>query len=195
MTEWEKARQGQWINAADEDLWQRRQRAKMLLWEAERLRPDQVEERMELYRQLLGGMGNDCYIEPPFRADYGTNITLGDGVYINYNLTVLDCAPVTVGNRVLIAPNVSIYNVEHPFDPVLRGTTAVERGKSVVIEDDVWIGGSVTILGGVTIGRGSIIGAGSVVNRDIPPGVVAAGNPCRPIRPIDPADRVHNPIV
>ena len=125
---------------------------------------------------------------PPLRCDYGYNIFLGEDVEINYNLTVLDVGRVRIGDRVLIAPNVSIYTAGHPIHPLSR-RSGYEYGIDVSIGDDVWIGGSVTILPGVHIGSGSVIGGGSVVTKDVPAMVVAAGNPCRVLHPITEEDR------
>lgn len=110
---------------------------------------------------------------------------MGDYVFANYHFTVLDCAKVRIGNHVYIAPNVSIYTAGHPLDVVLR-RKGLEYARPVRIGDDVWIGGGVSILPGVTVGNNVVIGAGSVVNRDIPDNSLAAGNPCRVIRQLDP---------
>lgn len=105
-------------------------------------------------------------IEPPFRADYGTNLRVGQGVYINFDCTILDTCVVTIGDRCVFGPHVNIYSATHPLDPAVRnGTKGPEAGAEIHIEDDCWIGGAVTILPGVTIGRGSTVGAGSVVTK------------------------------
>ena len=104
------------------------------------------------------------YIEPPFRADYGTNLRVGKGVYINFGCTILDTCAVTIGDRCVLGPSINIYGATHPLDPAVRkGIEGPEGGAEIHIEDDCWIGGAVTILPGVRIGRGSTIGAGSVV--------------------------------
>ena len=128
------------------------------------------------------------YLEPPLRCDYGSNIRLGDRVYANFNLVVLDCAAVTIGNDVLIGPNVGIYTAGHPVDPGLR-RQGLEFALPITIEDGVWIGGHAVIAPGVRIGRNSVIGAGSVVTKDIPANVVAVGNPCRVVRSVTEKDR------
>ena len=127
-------------------------------------------------------------LEPPLRCDYGSNIRLGDRVYANFNLVVLDCAAVTIGNDVLIGPNVGIYTAGHPVDPGLR-RQGLEFALPITIEDGVWIGGHAVIAPGVRIGRNSVIGAGSVVTKDIPANVVAVGNPCRVVRSVTEKDR------
>ena len=112
------------------------------------------------------------------RIDYGCNTHIGNNVFINFNFVLLDCAPVTIGNNVFIAPDVQIYTAQHPLDPDTRNQH-IGSARPINIGDDVWIGGGSIILPGVTIGKGSTIGAGSVVKHDIPAGVIAAGNPCQ----------------
>jgi maltose O-acetyltransferase len=130
---------------------------------------------------LLGSIGARSEVRPPFFCDYGSNITLGDDVFLNFNCVMLDVVPITVGDRVQIASAVQFLAADHPFDPVERAS-GVESGAPITVEDDVWLGGGVLLLPGVTVGRASVIGAGSVVTKDIPPGVVAVGNPCRVLR-------------
>ncbi|KAL2370264.1 acetyltransferase [Blastomyces gilchristii SLH14081] len=129
---------------------------------------------------------NEPWIEAPIRVDYGFNVKVGAGVFINFNCVILDTCLVTIGARALLGPNVSIYSGTHPLDPALRnGTKGPELGKEVHIGEDCWIGGNVDILPGVTIGKGATIGAGSVVTKDVPAFHVAAGNPARIIRRIE----------
>jgi maltose O-acetyltransferase len=123
----------------------------------------------------------DVAITPPFSCDYGRNIRLGSAVYFNFNCVVLDVAPVTIGNHVLFGPAVQIYTAYHPLDAAER-RSGIEYGKPVVLGDDVWVGGGAIVCPGVTIGAGAVIGAGSVVTRDVPPYVLAVGNPCRVLR-------------
>ena len=152
------------------------------------LSPDQTEEIAATLRDILGTAGAGAWIEAPFHCDYGKNIHVGKNFFANYNLTVLDVGQVKIGDNVLMGPNVSIYAVGHPIHPDAR-RSGYEYGQGVDIGSDVWLGGSVVILGGVTIGAGTVVAAGSVVTRDLPPNVVAAGNPCRVVRPITEADR------
>jgi maltose O-acetyltransferase len=140
-------------------------------------------KREDMLRALLGALGERSYIRPPFFCDYGYNLTLGDDVFMNFNCVALDVVPITIGNRVQMAPAVQLLAADHPLDPAER-SSGREFGRPITIEDDVWLGGGVVVLPGVTIGRASVIGAGSVVTKDIPPGVVAVGNPCRVIREI-----------
>lgn len=123
------------------------------------------------------------WVEPPFRIDYGTNLKLGQNVFISFNCTVADTCVVSIGARTLLGPNIGLYSATHPTDPDLRnGTKGPELGKPITIEEDVWIGGHVTILPGVTIGKGSTVGAGSVVTKDVAPYTVVAGNPAKFIK-------------
>ena len=173
-----------WMDGLSEE----RRACQEKLWEFNNLPPERWEERPALLKKLLGGLGERSMLLPPLRCDYGTNIFIGEGVEINYNLTVLDVGRVHIGDRVLIAPNVSIYTAGHPIHPDSRNS-AYEYGKAVTIGDNVWIGGNTVICPGVTIGSNTAIGAGSVVTHDIPDWCVAAGNPCRVIRRITEADR------
>ena len=174
------------FNSLTGDLTGERTRAKILckqLNEADTYDP--VQMRAVLH-ELLGRHGERFYIEPPFRCDYGYNIEIGECFYANYNLSVLDCAKVTIGDRVLIGPNVCITTAGHPIHPLSR--SKYEYAIPIRIGSDVWIGANVVINPGVTIGDGSVIGSGAVVTKDVPPYVVAAGNPCRVIRTITDED-------
>jgi len=147
-----------------------------------------VEEVRGIFRELLGSIGADFWIQPPFYCDYGSNIHIGDHFYANYDCVILDPAPVTIGDHVFLAPRVCIYTAAHPIDAEVRNTE-LEYAKPVTIGSSVWIGGSTVINPGVTIGDNVVIGSGSVVTRDIPSGVVAVGNPCRVLRPITGEDK------
>lgn len=145
------------------------------------LSSEQKPERLRLLQALLGSCYPDLEIVPAFHCDYGYNIHLGRHFYANSNCVFLDCAEIRIGNHVFLGPNVQIYAATHPLDPELR-RQGIESAKPVRVGDDVWIGGATIINPGVTIGSGTTIGAGSVVTKDIPPHVLAAGNPCRVIR-------------
>ena len=138
--------------------------------------------------QELMGTEQIPYIVPPFYCDYGNHISVGNNVFINYNCTLLDVGKVTIGDNCMLAPGVAIYTAGHPLHPDSRNS-GYEYGMDVTIGDNVWIGGSVVITPGVHIGDCCVIGAGSVVTKDIPAWSLAAGNPCRVIRPITEADR------
>jgi maltose O-acetyltransferase len=135
----------------------------------------------DVLRELLGSVGKDASIRPPFFCDYGYNVTLGDNVFVNFNCVMLDVVPITIGNRVQIASAVQLLAADHPLDAGERASGR-EFGRPITLEDDVWLGGGAIVCPGVTIGRATVIGAGSVVTKDIPAGVVAVGNPCRVLR-------------
>lgn len=185
MTEKEKCLQGLLYDANyDTELLMEREKAKEMLFDYNRLRPSQKEERTQLLKQLLGKTGKELIIEPPFACDYGYNIEVGENFYANVNLVILDGAKVSIGDNVFLAPNVGIYTAGHPLD-VAQRNRGLEYARPVTIGHNVWIGAGVNILPGVTIGDDTVIGAGSVVTKDIPSGVLAVGNPCRVIRPIE----------
>ena len=145
-------------------------------------------ERMELLRSIFGHLEEDAVIVPPFYCDKGTQIYIGKHFYANTGLLILDEADVRIGDHVFIAPRVCIYTAGHPIDADIRRMD-LEYAKGVTIGDDVWIGGNVVINPGVTIGSNVVIGSGSVVTKDIPDGVIAAGNPCRVLREITQEDK------
>ena len=178
---WDDMVSGREYDATHPYLLERLNATKDRIWEYNKMRPSMLKERNELLRGLLGKSDGDTFINQPFYCDYGSNIRVGRRFFANFNFTVLDEAPVTVGNDCFIGPNVSIYTACHSTDPVKRNSRR-EWAKPVTIGDNVWIGGSVTILPGVTIGSNVTIGAGSVVVKDIPDGCVAVGNPCRVVK-------------
>ncbi len=145
-------------------------------------------ELLEATKALLGSSPGDAIICPPFHCDYGSHTHVGKHFFANYNCTILDVAEVTIGDHVMLAPNVAIYTAGHPIHPETRNS-GYEYGKAVSIGSNVWIGGNTVICPGVHIGSNVVIGAGSVVTHDIPDWCVAAGNPCRVQRPITDADR------
>ena len=178
---WDDMVSGREYDATHPYLLERLNATKDRIWEYNKMRPSMLKERNELLRGLLGKSDGDTFINQPFYCDYGSNIRVGRRFFANFNFTVLDEAPVTVGDNCFIGPNVSIYTACHSTDPVERNSRR-EWAKPVTIGDNVWIGGSVTILPGVTIGSNVTIGAGSVVVKDIPDGCVAVGNPCRVVK-------------
>lgn len=143
---------------------------------------------MSILKELFSQVGENVYIESNFRCEFGFNISIGNDVYINHDMIILDCNEVKIGNDVYIGPRAGLYAANHAEDPFERADKGVYSGP-ITLEDRVWLGGDVKITQGVTIGENSIIGAGSVVTKDIPPNVIAAGNPCRVIRPIQFADK------
>lgn len=152
------------------------------------LRPSQQEEKQTLLKQLFAEIGEGCYIEAPFHANWGgKHVHLGSHVYVNYNLTLVDDTHIYIGDHVMIAPNVVIATGTHPIHPGLRRKEA-QYNLPVHIQDNVWLGAGCLVMPGVTIGENSVIGAGSVVTKDIPANVVAVGNPCRVLRVISEKD-------
>ena len=150
---------------------------------------DEVEKRREIMKKLFKRVGERVYMEPNFTCEFGKNISLGNDLYINFGCTLLDCGQITIGDNTLLGPNVSMYSANHSLDAEERIAGALIP-EPITIGKRVWIGGGSTVLSGVTIGDDSVIGAGSVVTKDIPSGVVAAGNPCRVIRKITDKDKV-----
>lgn len=186
----ERMESGKLFYAGDPELVQAKLRCKELLYDFNHARPSQAGEMLALLGQLLGAVGEGCWIEPPLYVNWGSRIALGDHVYANTGLTVIDDTFVNIGSHVMLGPWVTISAASHPVDPELR-RQAYQYDLPVVLEENVWVGAGATILPGVTIGKNSVIGAGSVVDRDIPPDVVAAGVPCRVLREIGPRDREY----
>jgi maltose O-acetyltransferase len=145
---------------------------------------ENLEQRSELLKQLLGRVGKNPFIVPPFHCDYGRNIYIGDNFYMNYGGVILDCNLVHIGDNVLCAPYVQIDTAYHPVDPAVR-LTGLELAAPITIGNNVWIGGGAIICPGVTIADNVTIGAGSVVTKDIPANVVAVGNPCKVLRTLE----------
>ena len=183
MTEREKMLSGALYDAMDADLVAGRRRARDLVRRYNGLGEEEQDERLETLRSLLGGVGDHVEVVPPFQVDYGTYVTLGDGVFLNFGCVILDTAPVTIGAGTLVAPGVHFYAATHPIDPTMR-RQGLEMGAPITVGENVWIGGGTLVLPGVTIGDDSVVGAGSVVTKDIPAGVVAVGNPCRVVRAV-----------
>ena len=164
-------------------------KARQLCWESNQSPPDAAERRQEILRELFGTCHPLTFIEPSFRCDFGFNIHTHGLAVINYNCVILDTSPVHIGAGAFIAPGVCLSCAGHSIDPEQR-SSGISTSRPITLEEDVWIGANSVVCGGVTIGKGSVIGAGSVVTRDIPAGVVAAGVPCRPIRPITEQDKI-----
>ena len=134
-----------------------------------------------LLGELLGHFGADTVIKPPFQCDYGYQISIGDRSFVNYGAVFLDVATITIGDDVQLATDVQLLTATHPLDAETR-RIGWESGAPIVIESGAWLGGGVIVCPGVTIGADTVVGAGSVVAKDLPAGVLAVGNPCRPIR-------------
>lgn len=188
MTEYEKMLAGRLYDANDPVLGEKRLRARELCYDFNQLRPSEEVAQTALLRRLLGTMGENVVILSPFWCDYGTHISIGSHFFANHGLTILDCGRITFGDHVYVGPNCGFYTVGHPIDPERRNQD-LEYARPIRVGNNVWFGGGVRVMPGVTIGDGCVIGSGSVVTRDIPPDSVAAGNPCRVIRPVTAADR------
>ena len=182
-SEREKMLAGELYDPLDAELAAARARARDLCVVLNKTTEAQHDERRRVLRELFGAGGDSVWMQPPFFCDYGSSIELGERVFFNFNCIVLDVCPVRIGDFTLFGPDVQILTPLHPLDAGLRRRQ--EYGKPIEIGADVWVGGGALILAGVKIGSRAIIGAGSVVTRDVPGGVLAAGNPCRVIRQLE----------
>ena len=189
-TEKQKMLSGEPYKAFEKELLDERQHAKNLVFQFNSLHPHELEKRNTIARALLGKTGIDFFIEPPFRCDYGYNISIGEKFYCNYNCIILDCAKVLIGDNVFFAPNVNIFTAGHPIHFELRNQE-FEYAFPVTIGNNVWIGGNVVINPGISIGDNSVIGSGSVITKDIPANVIAMGNPCKVSRKITEEDKLY----
>jgi maltose O-acetyltransferase len=171
---------GELYDAMDPELVADRRLAATLLQAYNASHPDEAAGRTSLLRDLLGSVGANAVLRPPFQCDYGYNIHLGRDVFVNFGAVFLDVARIEIGDGAQIGPYAQLYAADHPRDPALR-RKGLESGRPVRIGRNVWIGGGAIVLPGVTVGDDAIVGAGSVVTRDVPPGATVAGNPARVI--------------
>lgn len=193
MTEKEKMLSGVPYDPTDEELVKLRMNAHKLSQLYNLSFENEEHKRREILDELLPNRGDGCFLQGPVQMDYGVFTTVGDNFYANFNFTLLDTCPVTIGDNVFFGPNCTIATALHFLDPVQRRARKradgsiydIEFGKPITIGNDCWIASNVVICGGVTIGDNCVIGAGSVVTRDIPSNSLAAGNPCRVIRRIE----------
>ena len=190
MTLEERMLGGKLYDCADEALQARQRELNELVFDYNNLRPSDGEGRQALLKKIFGDLGQNCYIEPPLHANWGSHTHLGNNVYANFNLTLVDDTHIYIGDNVMMGPNVTLCTAGHPVDPELR-RQVYQYNFPITIEENVWLGAGVIVLPGVTIGKNSVIGAGSVVTRDIPADVVAMGTPCRVARPISEWDREY----
>ncbi|MFF3286631.1 sugar O-acetyltransferase [Streptomyces sp. NPDC003023] len=170
--------------ADDPDLARAAQRAVRLAAEYLAAYARDADAARPIVAELIGDFGEGAHIKPPLHVDYGTYITVGEGTFVNYNLTALDVAPITIGKDCQIGPNVQLLTPTHPVAPQPR-RDKLEAALPITIGDNVWLGGGAIVLPGVTIGDNSVIGAGAVVTKDVPANVVALGNPARVVRPVE----------
>lgn len=186
MSEKEKMLKGELYDANyDENLIRERIKCKTLCHKYNALSPENLKEREDIIRQILGKTKKNFIIEPSFYCDYGYNIEIGENFYSNHNLVILDPAKVTFGDNCFIGPNCGFYTAGHPLEYKIRNK-GLEYAKPIKIGNNVWIGGNVTVLAGVTIGDNCTIGAGSVVTKDMPENSLCFGNPCRVVKNLNP---------
>ena len=192
-TEKEKMLRGELYDPTDKELADRRILAHKLSMDYNATHETDEDQRKKILDMLMPNRGEGAFLQGPIQLDYGCFITVGKHFYANFNLTVLDTCPITIGDDVYCGPNVTFATPVHPLDPNERrmrfkedgSPYDLEFGRPIIIGNDCWIASNVTICGGVTIGDNCVIGAGSVVTRDIPANSLAAGNPCRVIRQLD----------
>ncbi len=189
---------GHFYNCTDRDLVIMRTRARWLADKFNRTKAWNIPRRAYLIKRLIPNCGKNFFFEPTIKVEYGRNITFGENFYMNFDCKLLDCAPITIGDNVMFGPSVTVATPMHPLIADERriqeypdGLHDLEYAKPVTIGNDVWIATGAIVCGGVNIGDGAIIAAGSVVTRDIPAGVLAAGVPCKVIRPLTEKDRTY----
>jgi maltose O-acetyltransferase len=181
---------GELYIANDEELVELQLKKHRFLDEFNATKFEDYAKRRELAQNIFKKLGANAIINKPFFCDYGCNISIGDNFYANFDCVFLDVNEIIIGNNVFLAPRVSLFTAGHPIDKDVRNEQ-LEFGHKIVIGDDVWIDGNVVVNPGVTIGSNVVIGSGSVVTKDIPSGVVAAGNPCKVIRKITEEDKIY----
>ena len=189
MTNAEKMHLTMLYDPADGDIVEEQTACLDRLYDFNHTRPTEMDKRQALMKEMFAEIGENCYIEPPFHANWGgKHVHFGKNVYANFGLTMVDDTHIYVGDYTLFAPNVVVATAGHPIDPELRAR-GVQYNAAVHIGKNCWIGAGALIMPGVTIGDNTVIGAGSVVTHDIPAGVVAVGNPCRVMREIGEHDK------
>jgi len=184
MSQYKRMIEGKIYDPMDPEITSEQKIYQEKVYEFNQLKPYESEEKQKYMHEVFAECGENCYIELPFHANWGGHhLHLGSGVYMNFNMTMVDDGNIYIGNKVMFGPNVTIITGTHPVNPSLR-EKGLQYNKDVYIEDNAWIGSGVTILPGVKIGKNSVIAAGSMVTKDIPDNVVAAGIPCRVMRKI-----------
>lgn len=189
MTEYEKLHSGDIYEPGDETIMTEQFKCLEKQYDFNATRPSEMDKRMHLLREMFAEVGENCYIEPPLHSNWGGRHThLGNNVYANFGLTLVDDTHIYIGDCTMLGPNVILATGGHPILPELR-MRGLQFNMPIHVGRNCWLGAGVIVLPGVTIGDNSVIGAGSVVTKDIPANVVAVGNPCRVLRPIDERDR------
>lgn len=185
---YEKLHSGELYDPNDQEILTDQMKHLEKLYDFNATRPLEQDKRTALLKEMFASIGDNCYIEPPLRSNWGGHhVHFGSNIYCNFNLTLVDDTHIYIGDHVMIGPNVTLATAGHPISPKLR-RQGIQYNKPITIEENVWIGSSVQVMPGVTIGKNSIIGAGSVVTKDIPANVIAVGNPCRVLREITDED-------
>lgn len=191
MSEFEKMHTGEIYRCSDEKIMELQMKCLDRLYDFNATRPTEYEKRNTMLKEMFAEIGEECYIEPPFHANWGgRHVHFGRNVYANFNLTLVDDTHIYVGDYTLIGPNVVVATAAHPLSPELR-LQITQYNLPVHIGKNCWIGASVVIVPGITIGDNSIIGAGSVVTKDIPANIIAVGNPCKILREISEEDKIR----
>ena len=191
MTQRERMNQGLVYDPFDEEVAAFQRECMEVLYDFNLTRPNELEKRQQLLKSMFGKIGEGCYIEPPLQSNFGArHVFMGNDVYANYNLTLVDDGNIYIGDNVMFAPNVIVATAGHPIIPELR-LRGLQFNKDVHIGNNVWIGAGAILMPGVSVGDNTVIGAGSVVTKDIPSNVVAVGNPCRVLRPIGEKDQKY----
>jgi galactoside O-acetyltransferase len=175
-------------NYDDEKLAAEQTQCLETLYDFNQTRPREEGKRRDLMIKIFAEVGENCYVEPPLQANWGIHTHLGNNVYANFNLTLVDDTHIYIGDDVMLGPNVTLATAGHPIDPEIR-KQATQFNIPITIGSNVWVGANTVVLPGVSIGENSVIGAGSIVTKDIPADVVAVGNPCRVLRPINIHDK------
>ena len=189
MTEYEKMVKGLIYNPGDEKIMSEQLQYQDKLWEFNQLKPSQYSEKIKYMKEMFAECGDNCYIELPFRANWGGHhVHFGSGIYANSNLTIVDDGHVYVGDKVMFGPNVMIATANHPIEPTLRAK-GLQYNKDVYVGENTWIGAGVIIVPGVRIGKNTVIGGGSVVTKDIPDYGVAVGVPAKVIKMQNPDEQ------
>lgn len=189
MTQYERMTAGLIYDPADKEILETQGAFQEAVWAFNQLKPSESEKKQKYMKETFAECGENCYIELPFHANWGgKNLHFGSGVYVNFNLTLVDDGHIYVGDKVMIGPNVTIATANHPIDPELR-SRGLQFNKDVFIGENAWIGAGVVIVPGVHIGKNAVIGAGSIVTKDIPDNMLAAGVPCKVLREVGEHDR------
>ena len=189
MTQYERMVKGLIYDPANPEIMAEQGSLQERAWAFNQLSPRQQEEKRRYMHEVFAECGEGCYVELPFRANWGGHhVHLGSGVYANFNLTLVDDGHIYVGDKVMFGPNVTVTTAGHPIDPTLR-SRGLQFNKDVYIGENAWIGAGVIIMPGIRIGRDAVVGAGSIVTRDVPERTIAVGNPCRVLREVSGRDR------